>query len=349
MSATVPAAPSIAERTALRRTILSYAATHIIGVTARLGLADALADGPLTNAELAARVDADPATLARFLRALAGLGLVERDADGRATLTAAGTLLRSDVPGSLHAIAIHQASDYYQRTWSGGLEHSIRTGQSAFPLVHGATNWEYRRQHPEREREFNRSMTSMSAQVIPSIMAAYDFASFRRVIDIGGGRGHLVAEVLGATPEARGVVFDQPSVADDARAYLAERGLLERCEVAGGSFFDAVPDGGDLYLLKSIVHDWPDEPSTALLRVCRNAMAPTARLILIERVVRDGPDVPREALLDDALGDMNMLVNMAGHERTEDEFRTVLGAAGLTLRRVTPTTSYVSIVEATPT
>jgi hypothetical protein len=348
MSTTVPATPSLTERAALRRMIMSHAVTHVIGVTARLGLTDALADGPLTIDELAARVGADPATLARFVRALVGLGLVEHTGDGRATLTSAGALLRQDIPGSIRDWALHMSHDYFQQVWSGGLEHSVRTGEAAFPLVHGMSNWEYRHQHPELERAFNRSMTAMSAQLIPSILAAYDFSPYRRVVDVGGGRGHLVTAIIDANPEARGVVFDQPSVADDARTYLAELGLLDRCEVVGGSFFDAVPDGGDLYLLKAIIHDWPDEPSTKILRMCRQAMAPTARLLIIERVVRDGPDVPREVLLDDAFADMNMLVNQAGRERTEDEFRTLLGSAGLALRRVVPTSSYAAIVEAEP-
>lgn len=348
MIATAPAAPSIAERTALRRTIMSFAATHIIGVATRLGLADALADGPLTADALAGRVEVNPAMLGRFLRALTGLGLIERDGEGRAALTPAGTLLRQDVPGSLRDTAIHMSSDYYQRSWSGGLEHSVRTGESGFQLVHGTSNWEYRRQHPELEHQFNRAMTAMSAQVIPAILAAYDFAPYRRVVDVGGGRGHQVAAILDANPQARGVVYDQPSVADDARTYLAERGLLDRCEVVSGSFFDTIPDGGDLYLLKSIVHDWPDEPSRNILETCRRAMAPTGRLLLIERVVQDGPDVPLETLLDDAFGDMNMLVNMAAQERTEDEFRELLGSAALALRRVVRTAAYAAIVEAEP-
>jgi len=348
MTATEPAVPSLAERTALRRTIMSHAATHVIGVAARLGLADALADGPLTADELAARVGAGPATLGRFLRALSGLGLVERDGEGRAALTSAGTLLCRDVPGSLRDMVMVMSSDYMQRAWSGGLEHSVRTGEAGFPLVHGATNWEYRRLHPELGQQFNRAMTAMSAQLIPAILAAYDFSPYRRVVDVGGGRGHLVAAILDANPEARGVVYDQPSVADDARTYLAERGLLDRCEIVGGSFFDAIPDGGDIYLLKAIVHDWPDEPSRNILETCRRAMAPTDRLLLIERVVRDGPEVPIETLLDDAINDMSMLVIQAGHERTEEEFRSLLDSAGFALRRVVPTTSPVAIVEAEP-
>ena len=225
-----PRGPSLA------RLISRYWATHIVGLAARLGIANRWPAGRSRSAdELAALVGADGPALARLLRALVGLGLLVQDPDGRFTLTAAGSCLRDDVPGSQRAAAIFAASDYVQHAWLG-LEHSIRTGQAAFDHVHGVTNWQYRSQHPEDERVFNRFMTQASGQGIPSLLAAYDFSPHQRIVDVGGGRGHLLAAILEANPSAVGVLVDLPSVVEDARPYLEARGVLARCELVGGSF-----------------------------------------------------------------------------------------------------------------
>ena len=331
----------------LRGMITGYRVSNIIGVTARVGNADHLAKGPRSSDDLAAVVGADPSTLRRFLRALAGLELVEQADDGRFALTSMGRLLRADVPGSLLPMALVSGAEYFQRPWCA-LDYSVRTGQAAFNHVHRMSNWEYRRKHPEAERQFNRLMTAMSEHSIPAILGAYDFSPFRRVVDVGGGRGHLLAAILDANPAARGVLFDQPSVVEDARAYLQERGVLDRCELVGGSFFETVPADGDLYVLKAIIHDWPDEPSRRILTACRQVMGAPARLLLVERVVKTGPDVDPEVLLDDALNDLLMLVMQAGQERTAEEFRDILEPSGFALRGVIPTGAPPSIVEAEP-
>lgn len=339
--------PDLDARAALGRLIGGYRAIHIIGMVARLGIADRLAGGPKSADEIAALVGADGPALSRLLRALVGLGLFAQDPAGRFGLTAAGSYLRDDVPGSQRAAAMYAAAEYVQRAWLA-LEHSIRTGEAAFDHVHGVSNWRYRHEHQEDGRQFNLFMTRVSEQEIPAILAAYDFSPHQRIVDVGGGRGHLLAAILAANPGAQGTLVELPAVVEDARAYLEERGVSARCEVVGGSFFDAVPSGGDLYLLKHVLNSFADGPSGALLSACRRAMGPGGTLLLIERLVPSGPGVPAEALAEVALMDVQMLVMQAGRERTEEEFRTLLGPAGFALRRVIPAARPLSILVAEP-
>jgi hypothetical protein len=317
--------------------------THVVGLAARLRIADHLADEPKTAAELAALVKADVSALARFLRALMGLGLLVEDSSGHFSLTAAGSCLRDDVPGSLRAAAMYHSSEYIQRAWLG-LEHSIRTGEPGFDYVHGVSNWQYRGDHPDDERVFNRFMTQASEGEIAAILAAYDFSSYRRIVDVGGGRGHLLAAILEASPGAGGVLFDLPSVVEDAQAYMASRGTLARCELVGGSFFDEVPGGGDLYILKSVTNSFPDVSCRTVLQACRRAMDSQAKLLVIEQVMPSGSNVPIERLANVALRDIAMLVMQAGRHRTEDEFRAVLGSAGFTLWHVVPAGAFSILV-----
>jgi hypothetical protein len=250
------------------------------------------------------------------------------------------------VPGSLRDAAIFNASEYIQWAWLG-LEHSIRTGQAAFDRVHGVPNWQYRVEHPEGERVFNRFMAQASEREIPAVLSAYDFSPHQRIVDVGGGRGHLLAAILEATPGARGVLFDLPSVVHDARPYLEARGVLDRCDLAGGSFFDGVPSGGDVYILKSVLNSFPDESCGALLTACRGAVGEDATLLLIERVMPSGPGVPADGLADVALRDIAMLVMQAGRQRTEGEFRALLDRAGFALRGAIPAGPF-SILLAVP-
>ena len=333
-------------RTQLSRQIFGYWTTHIVGLTARLGIADQLADGPKSAADVAAVIGADGPTLGRLMRALTGLGLLTQHSDGRFALTEAGSCLRDDVSGSLRAAAIFHASEYIQRAWFG-LEHSIRTGEPAFDYIHGISNWRYRAEHPEDEHVFNGFMTQVSAAEIPVILAAFDFSPYRRVIDVGGGRGHLLAAILENNPDASGVLFDLPSVVEDAEAYLASRGVLARCQLFGGSFFETVPDGGDLYLLKSVTNSVSDESCVAMLSACRRAMDSRSRLLIIEQVMPSGPNVSTEVLASVAVRDIGMLVMQAGRHRTEQEFRTVLDSAGFALRQVLPAGAF-SILVAEP-
>jgi hypothetical protein len=326
----------------LGRLIVGFQVSQAIHVAAVLGIADLLADGPRTSDELAAQTDANPGSLYRLLRALASVGVFHEEEDRRFALTPVGESLRSDVPGSLRGWAAFVGRPYFREAWSQ-LEHSIRTGENAFQYVHGTDVWSYRAERPEESVIFDLAMEALTGASNRALLDAYDFSRFGTVIDIGGGNGVLLAALLTEYPTMQGIVFDQPHVVANAEGVLQARGVADRCRVVGGSFFEEVPAGGDAYAMKSIIHDWDDEPATEILRTCRRPMAEEARLLLIERIV--GP--PNEDPLT-KFGDLNMLVAPAGRERTIEEWEVLLKSAGFRLVEVTPTASGLAVIEATP-
>jgi hypothetical protein len=326
----------------LGRLIVGFQVSQAIHVAAVLGIADLLADGPRTSDELAAQTDANPGSLYRLLRALASVGVFHEEEGRRFALTPVGESLRSDVPGSLRGWAAFVGRPYFREAWSQ-LEHSIRTGENAFQYVHGTDVWSYRAERPEESVIFDLAMEALTGASNRALLDAYDFSRFGTVIDIGGGNGVLLAALLTEYPTMQGIVFDQPHVVANAEGVLQARGVADRCRVVGGSFFEEVPAGGDAYAMKSIIHDWDDEPATEILRSCRRPMAEEARLLLIERIV--GP--PNEDPLT-KFGDLNMLVAPAGRERTIEEWEVLLKSAGFRLVEVTPTASGLAVIEAAP-
>ena len=313
-----------------------------IAVAADLGIADLLADGPKSSAELAEATDSHPRALYRLLRTLAGVGVFTEVEPETFGLTPMAETLRSDVPASLRAWARQTCGDVQWRTW-GQLGHSVRTGGTAFKHVHGMENWQYRAQHPEANAMFNAAMTSFSSQVTGAVVAAYDFSRFGTLVDVGGGLGQLLATILAATPSLRGLLFDQPHVVANAGRILADAGVADRCEIVGGSFFESVPGGADAYILSRVIHDWDDERSVAILKTCRRAMGDGGTLLLVEEVIPPG-DTPSFG----KLMDLNMLVSPGGEERTEAEYRALYEAAGFTLTQVIPTRSRMHVVEGSP-
>jgi tRNA A58 N-methylase Trm61 len=218
------------------------------------------------------------------LRALASIGVFEETDDGRFRLAPLAESLQTDAPGSLHPLAILYGDDWHYRAY-GPLLHSIMTGKSAFEHVHGQPFFEYLNEHPDAGEIFNQAMTAYSEQEIAAILGVYEFSCVSRVVDVGGGHGRLIAAILGANPHARGMLFDQAPVVEGARDFIAQLGLETRCELIAGDFFRSVPAGGDLYIVKSIIHDWDNETAAAILRNCRAVMTSQARLVLVERVV----------------------------------------------------------------
>ena len=326
----------------LRERIMGFRATQMIHVAAKLGLADRLAWGPRRAADLAASVGAEPQALHRLLRALSALGIFAEDDTGAFALTPQAELLRSDAQGSLRDIALLFGGDWLWQAY-GSMLHSVRTGDPAFVKVHGQPLYGYLHEHPRAAAQFNAAMTSYSGHETAVILEAYDFAGARNVVDIGGGHGALLAGVLHAHPHLCGILFDLPSVVAGAAHLLAEAGIADRARRLSGDFFDEAPAGGDLYLMKSVLHNWDDIDARRILATCRAAMAPDARLLVIERVVPAG-NGPSEA----KLFDINMLVAMGGRERTEREFGALFRDAGLSLERTLPTRSPLSIIVATP-
>jgi hypothetical protein len=338
-----PRVPSpAAEAATLRQLIMGFRTTQMVYVAARLGLADVLESGPQTAQQLAAQVGAAPRALRRLLRALAGLGIFAETDGGGFALTPAARLLQTEAPGSLRGLALLYGADWLWRSY-GDLLHSVRTGAPAFAHVHGQSFYDYLQEHPAAGAAFQAAMSGYSAQEAAAILAAYDFAPAASVIDVGGGQGALVAALLQAHPHLAGVVLDLSPAIAGAKSLLAAAGLAARATCVAGDFFTAVPKGGDLYLLKSVLHNWDDSDVVGILRNCRQAMADGARLLVIERIVPEG-NGPSEA----KLFDINMLVTVGGQERTEQEYRTLLDVAGLALARVIPTNSPLSLLEAVP-
>jgi hypothetical protein len=316
----------------LRRLANGYQVTQAIHVMAVLGIADLVAEGPRASDDLAAATDTDADALYRLLRALASVGVLHEDDERRFALTPLGEGLRSDVTNSLHGWATFVGRPYYWQTWAS-LEHSIRTGENAFRHVHGTDVWDYRSTRPEESAIFDRAMSALTRTSNDALVAAFDFGRFGTIVDVGGGRGTLLDALLDAYPTLHGVLFDQKHV-------VAGVDLGERGRVVGGSFFDDVPQGGDAYVLKAIVHDWEDEEAGAILRNCRKH---DATVLVVERVVgRPNEDAMTK------FGDLNMLVSPGGRERTVDEFRELFAAAGLRLDSVTPTATDVYVLEAVP-
>jgi|tagenome__1003787_1003787.scaffolds.fasta_scaffold20960473_2 hypothetical protein len=308
----------------LLRLIYGYQVSQAIHVAAVLGIADQLADGPRAVGDLASATATHAATLHRLLRALAAVEVLHEQPDGTFGLTALGEALR----GPAGSMAAFHARPYHWAAW-GQLLHSVRTGENAFGAVHGVDVWEYRARHPEEGAIFDAAMTGFSRRVNAAVATAHDFSRYGVIVDVGGGHGALLAGILSRHPGVRGVLFDQPAVVAGADA--------DGFEVVGGSFFESVPEGGDAYLLKSVLHDWEDQAAIEILRACRRAARAGTALLVIERDFQ---------LPATKLSDLNMLVGPGGRERTTEEYAALLAAAGYALVGETPTTAEVSVFEA---
>jgi len=316
----------------LRRLANGYQVSQAIHVMAVLGIADLLYDGPRASDDLAAATDTDPGALYRLLRALASVGVLHEGDERRFSLTPVGEGLRSDSPNGIQGWAAFVGRPYHWQTWAS-LEHSVRTGENAFRHVHGTDVWDYRVQHPDESAIFDLAMSALTRASNSALTEAFDFGRFATIVDVGGGRGTLLAALLEAYPALRVVLFDQDHV-------IAGVDLGERGRVVGGNFFDSVPAGGDAYLLKEIVHDWEDDDAVAILRTCRKQ---NATVLVIERVVGRPNEDPMTKFID-----LNMLVMPGGRERTADEFHELFARAELQLDSVTPSATGLCVLEAVP-
>jgi O-methyltransferase domain/Dimerisation domain len=327
---------------ALFRMVIGYYVSRAIYVAARLGIADLLAEGRRSHDELAKATGAHADSLRRVLRLLASAGVFIEEDDGKFALTPIGACLRSDVPGSMRAAAL-LFGGITQQAW-GDLLHSVETGESAFRRVFGMDSFDYMAEHPDEAANFDAAMAGFTKHIAIAVAAAYDFSPFRRIVDVGGGNGALLAGILRANPTLTGIVFELPDVAIRTREQIHKLGLAGRCEIVGGDFFKEVPSGGDAYLLKHVIHDWNDHRATEILRTCRRAMGAEAKLLLVEGIYPpriDQSDESRGA----AANDVNMLVCTGGRQRSEAEFRTLYDAAGFRLTRIVPTQTPVKMIE----
>jgi hypothetical protein len=330
---------SPAPAAALLQMINGFRVSQMICVATNLGLADLVADGPKSSAELAECTGVHTSSLYRLLRALSSLGIFVEDGQGRFGLTRLAEPLRSDAPDSVRANALFAGELSHRDAWAA-LEYSVATGQPAFDHVFGTSNWEYRATRPQANAIFNAVMTSNSRRDIPGLVAAYGFSAFNTVVDVGGGQGALIAAILRTKATMRGILFDQPHVVADAIPVLAAAGVADRCEIVSGSFFETLPAGADAYVLRHIIHDWDDEECVAILGRCHSAMPDHGKLLIIDGVIQPAnrPDPAK-------LSDINMLVMQSGRERTESEFKALLARAGFTLTTVYATAGPNSIIE----
>ncbi|MGI8622095.1 MAG: methyltransferase [Solirubrobacteraceae bacterium] len=321
--------------------VTGYWTSQAVGVAAQLGVADHLAAGPRPGDELARLVGADPQALHRVLRLLASIGVFAEAAPGSFGLTPLGRTLTSDAPGSVRDFAITETAPGHWLPW-GRLHESVRSGRPMAREALGMELFDWYVQNPEEAGFFHAAMGDLSALAADELVRVCDFSAARTVADVGGAHGVLLAAVLRANPTVRGILFDLPHVIATAAEAIAAEGLAERCTLVSGDFFESVPAGADLHLLKQIVHDWDDERAARLLRTCHRALAPGGTLLLVEMVVpADNRPSPAQAM------DLNMLVLLGGRERTEAEFRSLLQAAGFRLQRVIPTRSPFGVLEAT--
>jgi hypothetical protein len=308
---------------------------------AKLGIADHLHQGSRSATELSALSGTHPDAMFRLMRALVSVGVFAGDADRGFALTPVGELLRSDVAGSLRAFAIMQGERWVWQSW-GAIEFSVRTGRPSFEHVFGAPLFDYYNAHPEAGEVSAAALNSLSAADNAAIAGSYAFAN-ATVVDVAGGRGSLIATVLSRHPGTHGILIERAAVANAASHSLAALGLLDRCEVIAGDFFSAVPAGGDVYVLKKVLHDWDDDQARRILQRCREAMRPAARLLIAEFVLPENDD-PSPAKWVDLL----MLVYVGGRERTQAEYADLLASAGFAPERAIATGATIGLLEARP-
>lgn len=326
---------------ALFKLIAAPWVSRSIYVFVKLGVVDLLEKEAMDFRQIAEAVKADPEALHRLLQGLAKTGLLTETSPGTFALTKLGECLKSGAPGALRSWALLWGEEYHH-AWSE-LLGAVQTGTTAFDRAYGANLYQYLHDNPETAQTYNDAMTGLAELVYPAVVAAYDFSSSRQVVDVGGGCGTLIASILAANPNLKGILFDQPDVVSNASTVLEASGVADRCEIVKGDFFAAVPTGGDTYVLSNILHNWDDERAAAILQNCRRAIAESGTILVVETVL-SGKDEPALARVHD----LSMLVLTRGRERTEDEFSKLLDRSGFELKRVIPVQPMTCVVEAVP-
>ena len=315
--------------------------TQAIAVAAHLKVADVLKDGPRSADDVAKVTGAHGRSVYRLLRALASVGVLTEQSGEVFALTPIGDCLRTDAPASLAGTVKFFGEGWHTTAW-GDLLHSVKTGACAFEHIYGEKIFEWLPKHPREAESFYEGMTSVSRVDAEAVARAYDFTGLKKIADIGGGHGLLLAAILKANPSLCGVLYDLPSVLEGAKSTVAEAGLRSRCEVIGGDFFHSVPADCDVYILKYILHDWDDDTCVQILKHCASSMSRGGRVLVIEQVL---PPIGEPSLAK--LIDLEMLaMSSGGSERTESEYTKLFAKAGLTLVRTVRMDSPASILEA---
>ena len=316
----------------------AYWLSSLVYTAAKIGLADHLANGARSASDLAGVTKTNPRALHRFMRTLASFGILRQHDDDTFALTELGATLKRD--GGAYATVLTLASPWAWQSF-GKFQYSLETGKPAIEKVVGMGIFDYLAQHPDEASLFSETMVGIHGAEPPAVAAAYDFSSCGTIVDVGGATGNMLAHILTRHPQPKGVLFDQSHVVSDAPAFLRSRGVADRVSITEGNFFETVPEGGDAYILSHIIHDWTEAQCHTILGNCRRAMKKDAKLLIVEFVLPEG-NTPHFG----KLVDMVMLTLPGGEERTAQEYRTLLDAAGFTMTRVVPTASDVSVVEA---
>ena len=321
--------------------ISGYWITQAIYAAAELGLADLLGRRARAVEDVAQASNTNPDALYRLLRSLASVGIFTESPPRHFALTPMAVLLRDDTPGNLRAFSRFQGDAWHWGCW-GDIVACVRNGQPATLARYQSPHcFDYLAKHPQSAQIFDAAMAGYASQVHAAVLDAYDFGAARLIVDVGGGQGQLLATILAAAPQARGIVFDQTSVVAQAPAVLHEFDVHSRCECRSGDFFAAVPAGGDVYLLSAVLHDWSDADAARILRQIKSAMTTSARVLIIENIIPTGNVAHPGKFID-----LEMLLVAAGRERTESEFTALLAVADFALQRVIPTAMSVAIIEA---
>lgn len=313
--------------------------SQAVGAAARLDIAEHVAAGAKTAEAVASRSGANADAVHRLMRALASIGVFAMSGN-EFTLTPVGETLRSGVPGSMRELAIALTDSAHWLSW-GQFPKAVKEGRKMTVEALGVEAWDYYAKHPEDAEHFSRAMTAISGMAVDPVLASYDFSGMSTVIDVGGAHGAFVSGVVQKYPDAKGVLVDLPHVVAGTRESLAANGLASRIEVKAGDFFQEVPSGVDVYLLKHILHDWNDEKCVTILKNVRKAMKPTSKVLVVEFALpEDATPAPAQFM------DLNMLVLLDGRERTKDQYASLFAKAGLTLSRFIQTPSPLGIAEA---
>ncbi len=312
-----------------------------ISCLAQLGIPDLVETGPKSAEELAAQVDVQPQALYRLMRATASIGVLAEGPDGKFSETPLSAVLRSNARPSARNLAMMGAREWNMRGWER-LEYTVRTGKTALDDVYGMPTFAYLSSHPAEARIFNDTMTGLSMLDSPAIAEAYSFDGVRSIVDVGGGHGLLLANILERNPHLRGTLYEVPHVIEGARNGPLLP-VMDRCTLTPGNMFTSVPGGADVYIMKHIIHDWPDDVCVKILSSCRQGVNPGGKLLVADSVIQPGNEFSFGKIMD-----IQMMIFPGGRERTEEQFRELLAASGWHLNRIIPTAAPESIVEGLP-
>lgn len=336
------ARPTEADRAAatLLQMIWGIHISRCVYAVAELGIADLVAGGPLSSSELARATGSHEPSLYRVLRVLAALGVFEELDSRTFGLTVVGERLRRDAPLGMRSWAIFREVLGGVRPFEHILD-TVRTGKPGFDIEFGQGVFEFVSENPEAAAVHDAAMSERTAAFAASVADTYDFSDVRTFVDVGGGKGTLLAEILRRHPHLRGALLETPPVAARAKAVLDAVDIADRCEVVAGDFLDRVPDAADCYVMANVLHDWDDSRSIEILSNCRRSMAASGRVLIVERLIPEDGGDPIPTLLSD----INMLVITGGKERTNAEYGRLLDAAGLKLGKIEPVTFPYGVIE----